>query len=121
MRIKTNFYPMSIETLTAAILGKMSGLNKWRVDFLSHLFRLFLSMRGRYTFLNAARYGQFREETYRNHFERPQDWATFNYHLIMQCTAAERFNVFDSSYLSKSGKHTPGVGYHWSGCAGKAK
>ena len=112
---------MSIETLTEAILGKMSGVNKWRRDFLGHLFHLFLSMRGRYTFLNAARYGIFGEATYRQHFERPMDWATFNYHLIMQATAPERFNSFDASYLSKSGKHTPGVNWHWSGCAGKAK
>ncbi|MFN8301973.1 MAG: transposase [Saprospiraceae bacterium] len=112
---------MSIETLTEAILGKMSGVNKWRRNFLGHLFRLFLSMRGRYTFLNAARYGIFDEATYRKHFERPMDWATFNYHLIMHSTAPERFNSFDASYLSKSGKHTPGVGWYWSGCAGKAK
>ncbi len=50
---------MCIETLTETILGKMSGMNKWRRDFLRHLFRLFLSMRGRYTFLNAERYGDF--------------------------------------------------------------
>jgi hypothetical protein len=112
---------MSIETLTEAILGKMSGVNKWRRNFLGHLFHLFLSMRGRYTFLNAARYGIFGEMTYRQHFERPMDWATFNYHLIMYSTAPERFNSFDASYLSKSGKHTPGVSWYWSGCAGKAK
>ena len=112
---------MSIETLTEVILGKMSGVNKWRRNFLGHLFRLFLSMRGRYTFLNAARYGIFGEATYRKHFERPMDWATFNYHLIMHSTAPERFNSFDASYLSKSGKHTPGVGWYWSGCVGKAK
>ncbi|MBK8557129.1 MAG: hypothetical protein IPL65_15765 [Lewinellaceae bacterium] len=84
---------MSIETLTAAILGKMSGMNKWRQDFLKHLFRLFLNMRGRYTFLNAERYGILGEMAYRKNFGRPMDWATFNYHLIMQSTAAEWFNV----------------------------
>ncbi len=29
--------------------------------------------------------------------------------------------AFDPSYVSKSGKKTPGVGWYWSGCAGKAK
>ena len=29
--------------------------------------------------------------------------------------------AFDPSCISGSGKHTPGVGYFWSGCAGKAK
>jgi len=35
---------MSIKKLMEAILGKMSGVNKWRRYFLRHLFRLFLSM-----------------------------------------------------------------------------
>jgi hypothetical protein len=29
--------------------------------------------------------------------------------------------AFDPSYVPKSGKRTPGVGYFWSGCAGKSK
>jgi hypothetical protein len=29
--------------------------------------------------------------------------------------------AFDPSFISKAGKKTPGLGYFWSGCAGKAK
>jgi len=29
--------------------------------------------------------------------------------------------AFDPGYLRKAGKHTPGVGYYWSGVAGAAK
>lgn len=29
--------------------------------------------------------------------------------------------IFDPSYVSKSGKKTPGLGYFWSGCAGAMK
>ena len=29
--------------------------------------------------------------------------------------------AFDPSYIQKSGKKTPGIGYFWSGCAGKTK
>ena len=29
--------------------------------------------------------------------------------------------AFDPSYISKAGKKTPGVGYFWSGCAGKTR
>ncbi|MDC0584448.1 transposase [Bacteroidales bacterium] len=29
--------------------------------------------------------------------------------------------AFDPSYISKAGKHTPGTGYFWSGCASRAK
>ena len=28
--------------------------------------------------------------------------------------------AFDPSFIHKSGKHTPGIGYFWSGCAGRA-
>ena len=29
--------------------------------------------------------------------------------------------AFDPSYIYKTGKHTPGLGYFWSGCASKTK
>ena len=29
--------------------------------------------------------------------------------------------AFDPSYIAKSGKSTPGVGWYWSGVAGKSK
>ena len=29
--------------------------------------------------------------------------------------------AIDPSYISKTGRHTPGLGYFWSGCAGQAK
>jgi len=28
--------------------------------------------------------------------------------------------AFDPSFIHNSGKHTPGIGYFWSGCAGRA-
>ena len=55
---------MSIETLTSAILRE---INKWQRDFFLHLLGLFLSLRGRYTFLNLERYGGMNELTYRNY------------------------------------------------------
>jgi len=41
--------------------------------------------------------------------------------LIDQYTSTHRIIAFDPSYMSKSGKHTDGVGYFWSGCAGREK
>ena len=43
---------MSIEILTDTILSKMPEVGKWQRDFLWHLFRLALSFRGRFNFLN---------------------------------------------------------------------
>ena len=121
MRIKNELLPMSIEILTSTILRKMSELNKWQRDFFIHHVVLFLSLRGRYTYLNFERYGQKNEATYRNHHESGFDFKSFNCHLIEEHTSTHRLIAFDPSYISKSGKKTPGVGYFWSGCAGKAK
>ena len=112
---------MSVETLTDTILSKMSDVGKWQRDFLRHLFRLALSFRGRFNFLNMERQGCYNEMTYRQNFERAFNWFAFNLELIMAYTLPERIVVFDPSYLSKSGKFTPGVGWYWSGCAGSAK
>lgn len=112
---------MSIETLTSAILSKMPEINKWQRDFFHHLLGLFLSLRGRYTYLSFARYGGKNELTYRHHFSSGFDFKRFNLALAQQYTCCKRMVAFDPSHISKSGKHTPGVGYFWSGCAGKVK
>lgn len=112
---------MSIKVLTSAILRKMSGMNKSRQKFLIHLTVLYLSMRCRKNFLMMERHGAYSEQTYRQHFSRPHDFKTFNRELIRSCCGSELVWAFDPSYISKSGKATPGTGYFWSGCAGKVK
>ena len=59
------------EALIGAIIGKMSGLNKSRKKFMIRIFMLYLGLRGRYNFLNMARYGDCSEQTYRNQFDKP--------------------------------------------------
>lgn len=112
---------MNVETLTSTILRQMPDINKWQRDFFQHHLGLFLSLRGRYNYLNFERYGQKNELTYRNHHELGFDFRTFNRCLIKKNTGSQRMIAFDPSYISKSGKHTPGAGYFWSGCAGRAK
>jgi len=112
---------MSVETITSAIMREMPDINKWQRDFFHHLLGLFLTLRGQYNYLNFERYGQKNELTYRNHHESGFNFRDFNRRLIEKHTGSRRMIAFDPSYVSKSGKHTPGVGYFWSGCAGKAK
>lgn len=112
---------MSIETLTSAILREMPEINKWQSDFFQHHLGLFLALRGRYTYLNFERYGQKNELTYRNHHESGFSFRCFNRRLIEKYTGSRRMIAFDPSYVPKSGKHTPGLGYFWSGSASKAK
>ena len=67
---------------------------------------LFMGLRGRYNFLNMARYGQYGEQTYRNQFQKPFDFKRFNKELIKQKCSRHLINAFDPSYIPKSVKQT---------------
>lgn len=112
---------MNVETLTSIILDKMPDIGKWQKKFMIHLLPLLLTIRGRHNFENLSRYGIFNEATYRVRYEDAFAFETFNQHLILSLPEEERIIAFDPSYLPKSGKHTPGTGYFWSGCAGATK
>jgi hypothetical protein len=112
---------MSIETLTAAILRQMPEVGKWRRLFMVHILRMALSFRSRFNYTNLSRQSGRHESTYRKNFSRPFDWLAFNTELVKRYTLLERIVVFDPSYLSKSGRFTPGVGLYWSSCASAAK
>ena len=113
--------PKSYKSLIISMLDKLPNINQWRKDFLIETFILFLSIRGRINFLQLARYGKHKEQRYRQQFEKPFDFLAFNKELTL-CHGSGRYAIaFDPSYISKSGKKTPGVGWYWSGCANKAK
>jgi len=102
-------------------LSKMPKINQCRKDFLSEVFILLLSIKGRINFLQLFRYGKHCEQRYRQQFEKPFDFLEFNKSLTLSSGGGRYAIAFDPSYISKSGKKTPGLGYFWSGCAGKAK
>jgi len=102
-------------------LNKLSKINQWRRSFISEVFILFLSIRGRINFLQLARYGNFSEQRYRQQFEKPFDFLNFNKELVLSSGSGRYAIAFDPSYINKSGKHTPGVGWYWSGCANSTK
>jgi hypothetical protein len=113
--------PKTYKNLIISMLDKLPNINQWRKDFLIETFILFLSIRGRINFLQLARYGKHKEQRYRQQFEKPFDFLTFNKELTL-CHGSGRYAIaFDPSYISKSGKKTPGVGWYWSGCANQAK
>ncbi len=113
--------PKTYKNLIISMLGKLPNINQRRKDFLVETFILFLSIRGRINFLQLARYGKHKEQRYRQQFEKPFDFLAFNKELTL-CHGSGRYAIaFDPSYISKSGKKTPGVGWYWSGCANWAK
>lgn len=108
------------KALINAIIGKMTGINKARKRFMTELFLLYMGMRGRYNFLNMARYGRYSEQTYRNQFGKRFDFMEFNSQLIKAHCSKKLINAFDPSYIPKSGKETDHIGMFWSGCSQKA-
>ena len=99
----------------------MSNINSWRKEFVTETLILFLCIKGRINFLQFGRFGKHKEQRYRQQFEKPFDFLTFNKELTLSQGSGRYAIAFDPSYISKSGKHTPGAGYFWSGCANRAK
>ncbi len=108
-------------SLISTILNKMPDLNKWRKRFILETMMLFLTINGRINFLQLGRYGKYNESTYRIGFEREFDFLKFNTYVLSCYCGDDRILGFDPSYISKSGKHTPGLGYFYSGIAGRHK
>jgi len=102
-------------------LNKMKGLNKCRKKFVIDIVNLFLSIKGNINFLQLERFSQGCEQGYRNQFEKSFDFMSLNKELVLENGGGHYTIAFDLSYISKAGKSTPGVGYFWSGCAGKVK
>ena len=102
-------------------LNKMQNVNKLQYYFLPDVYLLFLSIKGKINFLQLGRYGDLSEQSFRNHFEKEFDHLNFNKELVLANGSGHYTIAFDPSYITKSGKSTPGVGWCWSGVAGKSK
>jgi hypothetical protein len=103
------------------VLNKLPNINKRRKDFLVEIFVLLLSVKGRINFLQLSRYGNYKEQRYRQQFEKRFNFLKFNKELVLSTKGDKYAIAFDPSYINKSGKSTPGVGYFWSGVAGHTK
>jgi len=82
---------------------------------------LWWGISGRYNFTNLSRYCDYAEQSIRNGFERGFDFFRFNYILVQTHLGREKILAFDPSYIYKSGKKTPGLGWFWSGVAQQTK
>lgn len=112
---------MRAEAIVSAIIQKMSGIGNCQRKFIIHIVMLYLSLRTRYNFCSFARSGRYSEQSYRNNFSKRFDFKAFNAALIEQYCGKEKVIIFDPSYISKSGKATPGTGYFWSGVSSSMK
>jgi hypothetical protein len=65
------------------MIDKLSNINQWRKVFLIETLILFMSIRGRINFSQLERYGEYTEQRYRQQFEKPFDFLTFNKELTL--------------------------------------
>ena len=75
-----------------------------------------LTISRRINFLQLARYCKSCEQRFRQNFRKTFDWIAFN-RFFVDKHPGHRYIAIDTSFVSKSGKHTPGISYFWSGCA----
>jgi len=109
------------QDLIDTILQKMGQIKKWQGKFVSKILLLCLSMGGRFNFMQMGREGNYNEQTYRNNFEKSFDFLKFNIELVKNHTSKNVILVFDPSFITKSGKHTPKLGVFYSGKASQYK
>ena len=113
-------YKLYTKIVLEALSVTQIKLNKCRRDFMIEIFMLYLSIPSRINFLQLGRYSLFGEQRFRRQFEEAFDFFSFNKALAMPWIGKRNAIAFDPSFIHKSGKQTPGIGYFWSGCAGKA-
>ncbi len=113
-------YDLYSKIVLEALSVSKIKLNKCRRDFMIEIFMLYLSIPSRINFLQLGRYSLFGEQRFRGQFEQGFDFFSFNKALSMPWIGNRNAVAFDPSFIHKSGKHTPGIGYFWSGCAGRA-
>lgn len=110
-----------VKKLIYSNLYDFINLNKPQKSFILEIMILFLSIKGRLNFLQFARFGKYGEQRYRQQFEKPFDFLSFNKNIVVSHASENLAIAFDPSYIPKSGKKTPGLGKYWSGVAGESK
>jgi len=101
------------------IISEIELSSKVKIKFFIHIIILNLSMRGRFNFLNMARFGKYNEKSYRNNFKSGFPFLKFNIAHIKSRKFKELILVGDASFIKKSGKKTFGLWYFWSEIASK--
>ena len=110
------FYKSNLKRYTAK-------LNKsFKTVFIETLL-LYMVIPRKINFTQLGRYGSHCEQCFRQNFTKKFDWLSYN--LLMSERIFDKQDrkaiAIDPSYISKSGKCTPWIGYFWSGCAGQVK
>lgn len=110
-----------VRSIVANAFNPDAKIRKSFKSFFIETMILILTIYGKINFLSLARHCESCESRFRQNFKRRFDWCAFNMGMHLQAGSAMIAIALDHSFLHKSGKKTPGLGYYWSGCAGAIK
>ena len=121
-RVMNKIQPLDhVSSIVASAFNHTTKVRKNFKSFFIETMILILTVYGKLNFLSMARHGNSCESRFRQNFKKKFDWCGFNSDLTLETGGHLCAIALDHSYLSKSGNHTPGIGYYWSGCAGTTK
>lgn len=102
------------------ILSQMSKVSKPQKKFLLILFSTIIMLRGRMNFRNLSRYSSLHEKSFSRNFRKSFDFTMLNHMMIIETIPEtnRKIAAIDASYVPKSGKHSYGIDYFWSGASG---
>ena len=115
---------MPLDQLTKVIKDAFNGAAKITKSFQTFFIEtmiLYLSIPKRINFMQMSRFGDSCESRFRQNFQKEFDWVGYNSEFTSHMAGHRIALAIDPSHIDKSGSHTPGVGYFWSGCASAAK
>ena len=114
---------MPYQSECLSVLKSTANIHKPFEKTFMDTMKLFMAIPDRINILQLGRCGCFSEQTYRNLFEHETfDWFAFNGSFISKYLTGKRKGIaIDPSYIPKSDKKTPWIGYFWSGRAGEYK
>ena len=106
-----------VQSIVASALNRTAKIRKSFESFFIETMILILTIYGKLNFLSMARHGDSCESRFRQNFKKKFDWCAFNSGMLLADRGQRVATALDHSFLSKSGKKTPGLGRYWSGCA----
>lgn len=121
-RVTNMIQPLDqVRSIIASAINPGVKVRKNFKSFIIETMILILTIYGKLNFLQLGRHGKSCESRFRQNFKKKFDWCGFNMDMCHLKDGKRGAIALDHSFLSKSGKKTPGLGWYWSGCAGAVK
>jgi Transposase DDE domain len=111
--------PTTFSSVLKRTFCKLNSISVPQLKFLINIFPLWFSINGKYNFKRLGMIGWLSEKSLRHSFKWNFNWLEINCKIIEENCGQEMIAVFDPSFIPKSGKKTPGLGWYWSGVAQK--